>query len=230
MIAPLAAAASIAAAHAAGPAAPPALLALLRARDQALLDAFAPGDRGVWERTLTPDAVYVDENGVAMSRQAFLAQLEPLPAGTSGQIAIVDYDVRLDGDTALVIHGDDEREDYHGQALRAAYLMSETWLRRDSGWRLAQVHAYVANKDPPAVGLPASTLDGYVGRYLGGKDLTYGGVSQPLLAEAADVFFVAGQPRTRKIFRRDAAGKVLGFVDRREGVDVVWTRAPTSGN
>jgi hypothetical protein len=46
------------------------------------------------------------------------------------------------------------------------------------------------------------------------------------LAEVEDVFFVAGQPRTRRIFVRDAGGKVVGFVDRREGEDVRWTRTP----
>ena len=39
-----------------------------------------------------------------------------------------------------------------------------------------------------------------------------------------DVFFVPGQPRTRRIFTRDAQGRVDGFVDRREGEDIRWTR------
>jgi len=30
--------------------------------------------------------------------------------------------------------------------------------------------------------------------------------------------------RTRKMFRRDEGGKVTGFVDRREGMDVTWRR------
>jgi hypothetical protein len=41
---------------------------LLRGKDQALLDAIAPGDRKVWDTALAPDAVYVDENGVIMNR------------------------------------------------------------------------------------------------------------------------------------------------------------------
>ncbi len=41
------------------------ITALLRAKDQALLDALAPGDRKVWEDALARDAVYVDENGVS---------------------------------------------------------------------------------------------------------------------------------------------------------------------
>jgi hypothetical protein len=30
--------------------------------------------------------------------------------------------------------------------------------------------------------------------------------------------------RTRKILQRDANGKIMGFVDRREGADLVWRR------
>lgn len=219
--------------------APPALAKTLREKDQALLDAIAPGDRTTWSRTLSADAIYVDENGAVMRRDEFLKALEPLPAGASGHISIVDYDVRLHGDTALVVHRDEERENYHGQRLHAAYLMTETWLRRHGEWRLALVHAYVIAKDPPAVALPATVLDDYVGRYSAASDLAYvirrdgdhlvggreGGPVHPLLAESPNVFFVAGQPRVRKIFRRDEANKVVGFADRREGSDLVWTRA-----
>jgi hypothetical protein len=44
------------------------------------------------------------------------------------------------------------------------------------------------------------------------------------LPEVRDVFFVAGQPRTRRVFLRDAAGRITGFADRREGEDVRWRR------
>jgi hypothetical protein len=47
---------------------------------------------------------------------------------------------------------------------------------------------------------------------------------KPLLVEVHDVLFTPGQPRTRKIFQRDANGKVTGFLDRRGGEDVVWRR------
>jgi len=78
----------------------------------------------------------------------------------------------------------------------------------------------------------------YAGTYSGGKDLQYviqwdgeqlvggraGRSLTPLLVEVRDVLFVAGQPRTRKIFQRDADGVVTGFVDRREGEDLKWER------
>src|SRR5450755_4128968 len=220
-------------------AAPPSSLAqVLRAKDQSLLDATAPGDRATWDRTLTADAIYVDENGVILRHDEFLQELQPLAPGASGHISIVDYNVQVHGDTALVIHRDDERENYHGQQLRAEYLMTETWLKQRADWRLAMVHVYVVARDPPAVVIPSTALDEYVGRYSAAKDLLYlvrrdgnhlvggreGSALHALLAESPDVFFVAGQPRSRKIFTRDARHKVIAFADRREGEDLVFTR------
>ncbi|MGO4701289.1 DUF4440 domain-containing protein [Dyella sp. 2RAB6] len=223
----------------AGPAAT-SLETTLRAKDQALLDAIAPGDRGLWERTLADDAIYVDENGAIMDRQAFLKSLVPLPHGASGSIAITSYRVQRHGDSAFVIHQDEEHEMFHGQALLAHYLMTETWRLERNEWKLASAHVYVVNDDPPAVKLPAATLAEYAGRYQAAPDLRYvvriehgvlvGGVEgaplQPLLAEVADVLFLKGQPRKRLVFQRDGQGKVMAFALRREGHDVIWTKLP----
>jgi hypothetical protein len=213
-------------------------VALLRAKDQALLDAFAPGDRGRWAEALTDDAVYVDENGAVMHRGEFLQSLQPLPAGSSGHIDIVSYEARILDDVALVIHRDDEHEDYHGHRLRAGYLTTETWVRQSGTWKLALVHAYVVAHDPPSIVVSPTALDEYVGRYRAGPDLEYvisrsgatliagapGRPPRPLLPEARDVFFVPGQPRTRRLFQRDSSAHITGFIDRREGEDIAWTR------
>jgi ketosteroid isomerase-like protein len=212
----------------------------LRAADQALMDAFAPGDRAPWDQVLAPDATYVDENGAILSGSDFLKTLVPLPPHVSGNIAITDYRLRVDGDTALVIHRDDEHENYHGIALHAVYLTSETWLCRNGQWKLALAHIYVEAKDPPAVTLPAAELDQYVGRYRAAPDLEIairregdhlvlerkGRPPRTLLVETRDVLFVPGEPRIKRIFHRDAAGRVRAFIDRREGEDIVWKRVP----
>ncbi|MFZ0313443.1 MAG: DUF4440 domain-containing protein [Candidatus Korobacteraceae bacterium] len=215
------------------------ITALLRAKDQALLDALAPGDRKVWEDALARDAVYVDENGVIMDRAAFLKQLEPLPAGVSGSLRITYYAAHISGDLATVIHNDDEQESYHGQVLHARYLTTETWRRDDGEWKLYLVHAYAVPNDPPAISLPPKELEQYVGRYSAGPDLVYvirsdggqlmggrpGSTMRPLKVEVRDVLFVPEQPRIRKIFQRDAKGKITGFVDRRESWDLVWKKS-----
>jgi hypothetical protein len=220
---------------AAAPQAAQALANTLQARDQRLLDALAPGDRTVWDATLTPDAVYVDENGVVFTRAQYLQSLSPLPANTSGHISIVDYQLHLDGDTALVIHKDEEFEDFHGHALRASYLMTETWVQHSGEWQLALVHVYVVAKDPPGITVSPSKLDEYVGRYSAAPDLTWiirrdgdrllGGPDgqTPLKIESQDILFVPGRPRERRLFQRTPDGKVAGFIWRREGEDMLWT-------
>ena len=216
----------------------PAVQKQLRAADQALLDAIAPGDRAVWERFLAKDALFVDENGAVLRRDQFLAALKPLPSGNSGHITIVDYQASVHGNVALVIHKDDERENYHGIPLRADYLMTETWLKEGADWHLALVHVYVVAKDPPAIKRSAEELDEFAGKYRAAADLGYvirrdgdhlvgdreGLPTVVLLQESADVFFVPGKPRDRKIFRRDANKKIVDFVDRREGEDLVFVR------
>lgn len=217
---------------------------LLRGKDQALLDAIAPGDRKVWDEALAPEAVYVDENGIIMNRAEYLKQLDPLPAGASGTLRIASYSAHIAGDLACVTHMDDEEENYHGQVLHAQYLMTETWRRDAGAWKLYMVHVWAVLKDPPAIELPASTFAEYAGRYSGGDDLVYvvqwdgkqltggrpGRTPSPLRAEVRDVFFVPGQPRVRKIFQRDKEGKITGFVDRREGEDLVWHREAKTGS
>ena len=220
------------------PAAADQIAEILRAKDQALLDAFAPGDRQAWDRALAADAVYVDENGTMMTRDEFLKQLEPLPTGASGNIQISSYSARVSGDVATVIHTDDEQENYHGQMLNARYLTTETWRREAAGWKLLLIHTYAVLSDPPAISLPAEELRQYAGRYVGGPDLTYviqwdgkqlagareGRPMNPISVEIRDVLFLPGQPRVRKIFQRDDSGHITGFVDRREGRDLVWRR------
>lgn len=224
-----------AASHSSAP--PSSLTEQLRANDQALLDATAPGDRKIWDRLLADDATYVDENGVVMDRATFLKELVPLPSYASGHIDIIDYQVHQHGDTALVVHRDNEYETYHGLSLRAQYLMTETWIHQRGSWRLALVHVYVVSPDPPAISVATSILDSYVGRYRLTDDVTYvirregdhllggpeGSSGKPLLAETADVFFIAGQPRSRKLFQHKG-DQVTGFIDRREGEDLVYAR------
>jgi ketosteroid isomerase-like protein len=211
-----------------------------RQRDQALLDAIAPGDVKVWEAALAEDAVYVDENGAIINRADFLKQLTPLPAGASGTLVISAYSAHQSRDVVTVVHTDDEQELYHGQHLTAQYLMTETWQKQNGAWKLLLVHAYSVLREPKAIVLPVAELDSYAGHYSAADDLNYtirrdgdhlagereGRPATVLNAEVRDVFFVSGQLRTRKIFERDTAGKIAGFVDRREGSDLVWKRLP----
>jgi len=99
------------------------------------------------------------------------------------------------------------------------------------------VHVYAVLHKPPILKLNQKELSDYVGRYIAG-DLTYvisrdgdhlmggreGRPADPLNVELHDVLFAPSQLRVRKIFQRDNDGRITGFVDRREGVDVVWKK------
>jgi ketosteroid isomerase-like protein len=210
---------------------------LLHDKDQALMNAVTAGDPKVWDAALAPDAIYLDEAGEINSRTDLLKQIQPLPQGVSGSIKVSDYKVTLHGDTATVFHADNEEEIYHGQQLHARYLTTETWQKTHGEWKLLMAHVYAVLNEPPTLKLNSQELDAYVGRYTAG-DLVYiiardgdhllggreGTAASALHVELHDVLFASSQLRIRKIFQRDSEGMVTGFVDRREGVDVVWKK------
>jgi hypothetical protein len=202
------------------------------------MDAVAPGKAEVWRRYLLDDAVYLDENGVLYDKATLLKELTPLPAGLVGRIEVDRFKLTLHGDAALVSAEVQEYLDYHGQQLRTRFRFLDTWLRTRDGWRLAARHTAAVLKDPPSISLPAADLCGYAGEYrltpaitttvrCIEKGLTSERTGRPpatYLPEVRDVFFAPGQPRSRRIFVRDASGAVTAFVDRREGEDIRWVR------
>ncbi len=210
---------------------------LLHTKDQALMDAVTAGDAKVWDAALAPDVIYLDEAGEINSRADLLKQIQPMAPGTSGNIKVTDYKVTLHGDTATVFMSDEEEENFHGQVLHARYLATETWQKTGGEWKLLLAHVYAVLREPPVLQVNPDELNAYVGRYVAG-DLVYiigrngdhmtggreGKPASAMRAELKDVFFIPGQLRTRKIFQRDATGKVTGFLDRREGEDVAWKR------
>jgi len=213
---------------------------VLRTATQQLLDAIAPGEAATWDRWLDPAALQVDENDVVRGKAEILKELQPLPKGLVGHLEIAEFRMALAGDVAVVTHEDDETLDYFGQVLRSRFRMTDTWHRTARGWRLLGSQVLAVHQDPPAAALDAATLCAYAGRYVltpeisvtarcDGDHLVFqraGRADRRFLPELKDQFFEPGQPRTRRLFQRDAAGAITGFVDRREERDIHWTRAP----
>jgi hypothetical protein len=211
---------------------------LLKRQTQEMMDAIAPGHAEVWRRYLHKDVVYLDENGVIQDKETVLRDLTPLPKGLTGRIQVDKFQVTRHGDMAVAAGEVQEDLDYHGQKLRTRFRFVDTWLRTPDGWLLAARHNAAVLKDPPAVSLPSAELCAYAGTYeltpeivtkiaCTTEGLTSERSGRPVttyLPEVRDVFFAAGQPRSRRIFLRDAAGNVSAFVDRREGEDIRWKR------
>lgn len=212
--------------------------AILKAQTQELMDAVSTGDVKVWDKYVDPRIIYVSEDGTVETKQSLMKQIAPLPPGISGKITTIDFAIQYFGDTAVVKHVADEAEDYFGHAIHAQYITCATWRHGASGWKLVGQEIFATLIDPPSISLPADQLDEYTGTYELTKDITYaisregdhllgsrnGKPPQVLRVEARDVLFIPGQPRSRKVFLRDASGRIDRLADRREGRDIVWRR------
>jgi hypothetical protein len=203
-----------------------------------LLAAVAPGDVAVWKRYAHDRLVYVSENNEQMTKAQLLDDMKPLPKGLIGNLEVGAFHVELHGDVAITTYVADERLDYYGQVLNSQFRTTDTWLRTRAGWRLLASQVLAVPFDPPAVPVSREILCGYAGTYRLTPEIvttiacTDDGLSSERTGrkaatfkpEVRDVFFQPGQPRTRRIFLRDAAGAVTAFVDRREGLDIRWTK------
>jgi len=213
---------------------------MLQANTQAMMDAVASGDTAVWNRFLDARVTYVDENGTVLDRKALVDGLKPLPAGVSGTIRVTQFHATVHGDLAVATYVDDEHETYHGHELHCQYRTTDTWARTPAGWRLVGGQVLALRTDPPALEVAPEDLEEYAGRYTLSSDVSYeirltdhglegqetGRKPEQLKVESGDVFFVPGQPRTRKVFLRDDDGDITGFAERREAWDLVFTREP----
>ena len=218
--------------------APAEVTAELRRITQELLDAVAPGRADVWDRHLDPGIVHVAEDGTVRTKAELLAEFGPLPPGLVGRIAIDRFRAEMHGDTVVVAHEDQEQLDYHGQRIEARFRSLDVWRRTPRGWQMIGQHLAAVLRDPPAMTLSDAELCGYAGSYAltdaivatiscDRGELVVERQGQPPVryrAELRDVFFVPGRPRSRRIFLRDAQGRITGFADRREGHQIVWRR------
>jgi ketosteroid isomerase-like protein len=223
----------------ASPAADPRVAAELKRATQELMSAVAPGNWAVWEKYADDAVLYTAEDGRILTKAQLKEEFQPLPTGFSGTIDVVSSDVRQYGDTAVVGNEIQEHETVFGQKIEAGYHSTDTWIRRGGKWRLVASQVLVRLQDPAAAPVDPKIFDAYVGRYDLSPSVSYtvtregdklfgqrtGRVKGALLPETENVFFTPGAPRTRKIFVRDANGPVTKMIDRRDGRDLVWTRA-----
>ena len=103
---------------------------------QALVDALAPGRTAVWEHYADPGLTYVTEDNEVKSRKELLAEMKPLPPGSSGWIAVQEFRCTDFDSFAVTTYVMDEHETIEGQELHARYRSSDTWRATADGWRL----------------------------------------------------------------------------------------------
>jgi Domain of unknown function (DUF4440) len=212
---------------------------VITAQMQELSDAIASGQVAIWDNYLDAGVVYAEEDDSYKGKEGMLKEIVPLPKGLSGTIKIELLSYHEDGDVAVGLFRQDEIEHYYGQTIYAKYLTNTTWKKRPDGWKMIAAQVLAERTDPPAITLSPAEGRQYVGTYKlkdsediyslqlsQGQLLGTRGKRKPAAwsAEARDVFFIAGDPRIRKIFQRDASGRVVGFVERRESWDIIWNK------
>src|ERR1700683_1747090 len=124
--------------------------ATLKSMTQEMAGALARGDRAVWERYAAPSLLFVTEDNLVKTRKQFLADLAPLPAGYSGQIAIVEFQSKDYGAFAVTTYIQDEHENVEGHELHAHYRTTDTWRRTPAGWRVAGSETFTVAISPRA--------------------------------------------------------------------------------
>ena len=205
----------------------PRLATQLRMKDEILLKAVHTANRAAWQAFAAPDFFYLDEEGGVTYLDAFLRQLVPM---TSRPLQIRTYTLTRAGDTAVVLHEDTDEN-------KVPYIFTETWQRLNGVWKLRVLHITNVLSDPPAIQLSRAQIDELAGIYRSDSG-TYtirrdgdhilakrvDGPESEQKAETRDILFSPGNPRVRKVFLLDAAGKVTGFVVRYESSDTLWTK------
>jgi ketosteroid isomerase-like protein len=209
-------------------------VAIVKRQAQEFSDASGSGDATTLEKYLDDNVVFMNEGGDIATKHDLVSSAKPAPAGMSNKLTISDFDIKLEGDIAVTSFTDNSTFTAYGQTYRAAYKSIEVWRKKHGNWLMISSQTLAVPVDPPSVRQSNAELDEYVGTYQAGPNLsvkieragkglvssTNGGSATDLLVEVPNVLFTPGQPRQRRVFQRDASGKISGFVSRREGHDL----------
>ncbi|HWP42766.1 MAG TPA: DUF4440 domain-containing protein [Blastocatellia bacterium] len=216
-----------------------AIIEQLKRATQELLDAVAPGDVAVWQKYLAEDCIYTDEEGNVWTKQALLKEFRPLPKGYIGSIKMGEPKVFFQGDVVAMSHRDREELELYGQKIVTWFHSTDTWVKQKDGrWQLAAAHVTAIPNERRPISISPDKLDDYVGQYQLAPDVAYtitregdrlfgqrtGRAKEELLPLCADTFYRKGVWRGEKVFERDAEGKVVRMLDRRENNDIVWRK------
>jgi hypothetical protein len=206
-------------------------------RTQELVDSVAAGDQRPWKKYFADDCMFFDEKGRNMSKAALVADVTPLPAGSSGSIKIEKVQSHIERKIAVLSYDLDEKETIYGQEMTARYHETDTWMRRNGQWQIVAGQVLRYYEDPAPGKVNPASFAAYLGTYelAPGQTLAISADSgllfrqrgdrpkDQLIPETTDIFFRKGV-EGRILFRHGDNGKVDALIDRRNNEDVVWKK------
>ncbi len=207
------------------------VVAKIKRQSQEFSDASASGDTKTLARYLDDRVIFINEGGDIATKADITTPGPAGPKGVSNKLVQTDFNIEVHGNVAVTRFTDNATVQVGDQIIRPRFRSTEVWLDEGDAWRMISSQTVALSDDPPAVPLTSAELDDYVGTYQAAPGFivtitrqsgqllsaTNNAKPTPLMAEARDVLFTPGQPRTRRIFDRDRSGKVVGFSSRREG-------------
>jgi hypothetical protein len=205
---------------------------------QGLLDAVTAGDKETFRRTLYPEGLFADENGIVRSGTALLAEVRGLPAGYVGNLRMVDPHARILNEVGIVSYDVAETLDLHGQRINTRFHTTDVYQRIGGRWQLVASQTMVLPSELARVAVDPAVFDDYVGTYRLTTQVTMrvwregdrlfaqrGDREREEMTPIGDDRFVrAGAPRGERFFRRDGESRVTELVDRRDNNDLIWRR------
>jgi len=219
--------------------APPALTKEILGLTQELMDGLTLGKPDVWQRLLADDVLITDEFGRRQTKKEAVDSVHALAPGISGNIEIRDPHVRAYADTAVIDCEQYETETFFGQKFVVRYLATATFVRRAGKWQIVAMQDLTLPTPPPALDVRGLRLSDYPGTYRYTPERAFtvelaagrlllrtrsGAAPHALDPVARDVFMGSDDERNLLIFRRDAAGKIIGLIERRKFNDLQMTR------
>jgi hypothetical protein len=141
-------------------------------------------------------------------------------------ITTTDWGCMVHGNVAVTSFVDVVEQGPEGRRQQSKYRSVETWLKEGAVWKMIGSETLAIPEDPASVNLDEKTLDEYVGSYEATPDVRFtfarkggdlvaslnGGTDTVQKAQAHDIVFSSGHGTTPKVFQRDKAGKITGFI------------------
>lgn len=212
----------------------------LKQKTQELLDAVASGKKDVWEKYLADGCIFSDEEGNVRTKDEVIKELAPLPKGYIGTIKMGEPKVLIQDNVIVLSHRDREDLELFNQQIVTYFQVTDSWAKQKGGtWKMVgTVVMAVPNERKPMTIKDLKKLDDYVGTYRLSSEVSYminregdklfgqrtGRGKEELLILYNDVLYKRGVWRGEKVFERNAQGKIIKLLDRRDNNDLVWEK------
>lgn len=199
-------------------------------------DAYLRRDVAATYRLVADEYVLTIQGGEVGNKAALLTFLKEEPADPTLTLDAEETQVRVDGDTAVVVgRRVERRKSPDSKREGVAYARyTRTYVRRQGRWQLLAEHLQAVPGERAAAKVDAGVYDDYVGRYAG-EIFTFAVVREgdrlvvvpddkrrpraEVLPETESEFFVKGRD-FRIAFMRGREGRVAYALLQINGVDV----------